>query len=322
MLRLPAEARHQFWQERSKTSAISKHTNAFKLNEDVVIPLDKIGEYTDACERFNIRCSIQNKTDMIDAVEAYLRGPISLGKLAGVSSQGLSKEELAERKNPCGNCSFWIKLNPSGSMFLIIWMKTQLKRSPHLKVSAESSMNQLNLRISTLRFWVFVQNHLLRISWKKKLLRRCTTFCRRQLREAVREQIKKIHDKVLRGRVFIALHMHAGDGNVHTNIPVNSDDIDMLRIANEAVVYVMGVAKKLGGAISGEHGIGMTKVEFVEPGQFDQFYEYLDRVDPQGHFNKGKLRPEANLSLAYTPSFNLLGHESIIMQKQRSQANF
>ena len=95
--------------------------------------------------------------------------------------------------------------------------------------------------------------------------------------EAVREQIKKIHDKVLRGRVFIALHMHAGDGNVHTNIPVNSDDIDMLRIANEAVVYVMGVAKKLGGAISGEHGIGMTKVEFVEPGQFDQFYEYLDR---------------------------------------------
>ena len=39
-------------QERSKTSAISKHTNAFKLNEDVVIPLDKIGEYTDACERF------------------------------------------------------------------------------------------------------------------------------------------------------------------------------------------------------------------------------------------------------------------------------
>ena len=93
------EARHQFWQERSKTSAISKHTNAFKLNEDVVIPLDKIGEYTDACERFNIRCSIQNKTDMIDAVEAYLRGPISLGKLA-VSSQGLSKEELLKERIP------------------------------------------------------------------------------------------------------------------------------------------------------------------------------------------------------------------------------
>ena len=103
-----------------------------------------------------------------------------------------------------------------------------------------------------------VQNHLLRISWKRSCCAVVQHFAGDSF-EAVREQIKKIHDKVLRGRVFIALHMHAGDGNVHTNIPVNSDDIDMLRIANEAVVYVMGVAKKLGGAISGEHGIGMTK---------------------------------------------------------------
>ena len=34
---------------------------------------------------------------------------------------------------------------------------------------------------------------------------------------------------MLRGRVFVALHMHAGDGNVHTNIPVNSDDYAMLQ---------------------------------------------------------------------------------------------
>jgi FAD/FMN-containing dehydrogenase len=39
------------------------------------------------------------------------------------------------------------------------------------------------------------------------------------------------HKDVLRGRVFIALHMHAGDGNVHTNIPVNSDHYEMLQEA-------------------------------------------------------------------------------------------
>ena len=114
--------------------------------------------------------------------------------------------------------------------------------------------------------------------------------------------------------------MHAGDGNVHTNIPVNSDNVEMIKPANDGVAYVMEVAKKLGGAISGEHGIGMTKISFVEPGQFDEFYKYLDEVDPHGRFNRGKLRPEANLSIAYTPSFNLLGHESLIMQ-ERSQAN-
>ena len=35
------EERFRFWHERSRTAAISAHTNAFKLNEDVVIPLDK-----------------------------------------------------------------------------------------------------------------------------------------------------------------------------------------------------------------------------------------------------------------------------------------
>ena len=35
--------------------------------------------------------------------------------------------------------------------------------------------------------------------------------------------------RILHGRVFVALHMHAGDGNVHTNIPVNSDNYAMLQ---------------------------------------------------------------------------------------------
>ncbi len=311
------EARHQFWQERSKTSAISKHTNAFKLNEDVVIPLDKIGEYTDACELFNIRCSIKNKIDMLDAVKTYLEGPIKLGKLA-VSSKGLSKEELLNDRL-------------QAAFELITKVRTQWDYVlHHLDAPTETAITELknlgryiddghkhNPPYETLLG--MVQNHLIRISWKKEVIPALFTIFAGDSLEAVRDQINKIHKQVLKGRVFIALHMHAGDGNVHTNIPVNSDNIEMLRIANEAVAYVMDVAKKLGGAISGEHGIGMTKIEFVEPGEFDKFYEYLDRVDPQGHFNKGKLRPSANLSLAYTPSFNLLGHESLIMQNSEAK---
>ena len=76
--------------------------------------------------------------------------------------------------------------------------------------------------------------------------------------------VQAIHAEVLRGRVFVALHMHAGDGNVHTNIPVNSDDYEMLRTANEAVAHIMRFAKELGGVVSGEHGIGITKLEFLE----------------------------------------------------------
>jgi Fe-S oxidoreductase len=120
---------------------------------------------------------------------------------------------------------------------------------------------------------------------------------------------------VLRGRVFIALHMHAGDGNVHTNIPVNSDDYEMLRTANEAVAHVFALAKRLGGVISGEHGIGITKLDFMEPAQVEAFAQWKAKADPEGRFNRGKLLAGANLSNAYTPSFALIGHESIILER-------
>src|SRR5690606_15813141 len=113
----------------------------------------------------------------------------------------------------------------------------------------------------------------------------------------------------------VALHMHAGDGNVHTNIPVNSDDYEMLREANEAVARIMKIARDLDGVISGEHGIGLTKYEFLTQEELQPFQEYKQRIDPQGRFNAGKLMPGADLRHAWTPSFNLLGHESLIMQQ-------
>jgi len=45
------------------------------------------------------------------------------------------------------------------------------------------------------------------------------------------------------------------------------------------------------------------------------FRAYKQKVDPEGRFNKGKLMPGGDLTHAYTPSFNLMGHESLIMQQ-------
>jgi Fe-S oxidoreductase len=109
--------------------------------------------------------------------------------------------------------------------------------------------------------------------------------------------------------------MHAGDGNVHTNIPVNSDDYEMLQDAHSSVDRIMKLARTLDGVISGEHGIGITKLEYLTEAELKDFRSYKNRVDPEGRFNKGKLMPHADLSMAYTPSFGLMGHESIIMQQ-------
>jgi Fe-S oxidoreductase len=113
--------------------------------------------------------------------------------------------------------------------------------------------------------------------------------------------------------------MHAGDGNVHTNLPVNSDHYEMLQDAHAAVARIMTLARSLDGVISGEHGIGITKLEFLTEDEIKDFRSYKLRVDPEGRFNKGKLLNlpgfEADLSNAYTPSFGLMGHESLIMQQ-------
>ena len=61
------------------------------------------------------------------------------------------------------------------------------------------------------------------------------------------------------------------------------------------------------GVISGEHGIGITKLEFLSDAETADFRGYKERIDPEGHFNRGKLLPGGDLRNAYTPSFNLLG---------------
>ena len=90
-----ADARKKFWLDRKRTAAISKHTNAFKINEDVVIPLPRMGEYTNGIERINIELSIRNKLELLDALEAFfVAGNLPLGKQDDAAS--IASAELLE----------------------------------------------------------------------------------------------------------------------------------------------------------------------------------------------------------------------------------
>jgi Fe-S oxidoreductase len=82
----------------------------------------------------------------------------------------------------------------------------------------------------------------------------------------------------------------------------------------------MQLATDLGGVISGEHGIGLTKLEFLDADAIAIFAGYKQQVDPNGRFNKGKLLPGADLRNAYTPSFGLLEAESIILEASETEA--
>jgi Fe-S oxidoreductase len=133
--------------------------------------------------------------------------------------------------------------------------------------------------------------------------------------EAVRAKFDKIHKDIRSSRLFVALHMHAGDGNVHTNIPVNSNDYEMLNEAHRIVDRIMELSKNLGGVISGEHGIGITKIKYLDKHIIEEFEEYKKKVDPDNHFNKGKLTSGSSLEFAYTPSLRLLEQEALLLER-------
>jgi FAD/FMN-containing dehydrogenase/Fe-S oxidoreductase len=291
------EARKKFWLDRKRTAAISRHTNAFKINEDVVIPLPRMAEYTDGIERINIELSLRNKLALCDALtEFFTRGDLPLGRQDD-AGEIPSAELLGDR------------------------LGQALTLLSAVRALWQGWLDQVDALFPQL------QDHALRASWKTQLLAPLQQIFAGRAFEPIVKECIAVHQRVLKGRVWAALHMHAGDGNVHTNLPVNSDDYDMLQTAHGAVKRIMALARSLDGVISGEHGIGITKLEFLSDEELRPFAEYKARVDPQGRFNRGKLLRnkeqtieagqglEADLTHAYTPSFGLMGHESLIMQQ-------
>jgi FAD/FMN-containing dehydrogenase/Fe-S oxidoreductase len=314
------EARKKFWLDRARTAAISRHTNAFKVNEDVVIPLPRMGDYCDGIERINIELSIRNKLDLCDALAEFLAAPIASWPLH-MGDTGLDKAELVgDRRDEALATIAEVRARWQGLLDNLdgAWPPPQPATMPRhwhpLPVPRRPVPAKLWHPVPATVFGK-LQDYSVRVSWKQELWPLLEEIFDGTAFRPVLERIDALHKEVLKGRVFVALHMHAGDGNVHTNIPVNSDNYAMLQTAYRTVERIMALARRLGGVISGEHGIGITKLEFVSDEEIRPFREYKQRIDPAGRFNKGKLMAGADLSNAYTPSFALLGVESLIMEQ-------
>jgi Fe-S oxidoreductase len=155
----------------------------------------------------------------------------------------------------------------------------------------------------------------LRQSYRREVAERLDEIFTGQDMVKVRERLRAIHLDARDSRLFVALHMHAGDGNVHTNIPVHSSNYEMLHEADRMVDRIMDLASSLGGVISGEHGIGLTKIGYLEREKQEAFLNYKLKVDPKERFNRGKLMPGSGLDGAYTPSLRLVQQEAIILEE-------
>ncbi|HEY7725468.1 MAG TPA: DUF3683 domain-containing protein [Anaeromyxobacteraceae bacterium] len=256
-----AEAR-RFWADRKRLGAIAARTNAFKLNEDVVLPLDALAGFARFCEKENLAEERDNQAELA----RRLRGLLD-------EAPGLEEAPLPEGR--------------AGSA----------RARCDAALEALAAADEPAVR---------------RVEVAEALRRDLLEFARGHAGLAA--AVDRVHEEVRSRRIVLATHMHAGDGNVHVNIPVMSNDRAMMRRAERAVDRVMAEVAALGGVCSGEHGIGVTKMRYLEPERLEALAAHRREVDPRGLMNPGKLADPALAALVFTPSFNILELEARILQ--------
>jgi glycolate oxidase len=96
-----------------------------------------------------------------------------------------------------------------------------------------------------------------------------------------------------RHALTIAVCAHAGDGNTHPTVCFDADDADQVRRAREAFDEIMALGLRLGGTITGEHGIGMLKKDWLArelgPTALELQRGLRALFDPLGILNPGKV---------------------------------
>ncbi len=114
-------------------------------------------------------------------------------------------------------------------------------------------------------------------------------------RSAIPEMVARLKEISKKHDLPIVIFGHAGDGNLHPNILFDQRDPGEWKRVQQAVGDIFTAAVELGGALSGEHGVGVLKRPYLEmslgPIAIDVMYNIKKALDPKGILNPGKIFP-------------------------------
>ena len=114
-------------------------------------------------------------------------------------------------------------------------------------------------------------------------------------RTRLAEVLATISQIAVAHRVQVCNVFHAGDGNLHPNIPYNADDPGESERVHLAMEEIMRACVATGGSITGEHGVGLDKLNYIElifsPDSLDAMCRLRSAFDPGRRANPGKVVP-------------------------------
>ena len=114
-------------------------------------------------------------------------------------------------------------------------------------------------------------------------------------RTRLAEVLARISEIARENRVMVCNVFHAGDGNLHPNIPYNADNADEAARVHKAMGEIMRACVAAGGSITGEHGVGLDKIGYIElifsPDSLGAMCRLREVFDPERRANPGKVVP-------------------------------
>ncbi len=114
-------------------------------------------------------------------------------------------------------------------------------------------------------------------------------------RTKLAEVLRSITEIAALNRVTVCNVFHAGDGNLHPNIPYNADDPDESERVHRAMSAIMHACVDAGGSITGEHGVGLDKIGYIDlifsPESLRAMCRLREVFDPDHRSNPGKVVP-------------------------------
>ncbi len=241
-------------------------------------------------KRLTLRALYADMSSAAKAVSAIMAQPVTPSTLEFMDGQALSMIRKAQQTDLPEQAQALLMIEIDGSAASIEQDAKQVADSAETAGCLEVMVADTEQKVSAL--WAL----------RKALSPTLRTVAPKKINEDVVVPVSRIPALIdglqqlgEQHTITIVNFGHAGNGNIHVNLLVNPDDPAEMQRADACLAEVFALVLELEGTLSGEHGIGMVKRDFVQleidPVTLELMQKIKQQFDPEGILNPGKKLP-------------------------------